>query len=430
MAKKKRRYGQTGIISGIISAVLIVIIAVMLFLYFSFNEIGSAPKILGFTIYQTKAVNMMPEVPADTAVIAKESEIANIKVGSAILYKTGDSVALTRVVQILSENGNISYVVRFDTSADTDTTTITEEDIVAKAMWYSEGLGNFLSFVTSSFGIMLMIIIPCFIIILLQVIRIVNIKKAEEDARSTDDFEDFYDQRDNGGFTFSAPKVEADENEKVEPKKEEIAYTKKVDDSPLLSYTNTNIDIYAEETGADLEKEVNDMFNEANAKPKKAAPKKISPTGEKKEEKKANIATPLADAFQREYGATEHTPAYYKPDPFANAYSINKKEEEKPVAEQEEATASEDTKEPVTDKAVDNILDDFFGDDTTEATESKPVEKAPKKAKAKSKKEELYQEELDLFSDDIDTAVEDTSESVSISDLMNIISQEESKLKK
>jgi len=230
-AKKRRRRnnGSVNVVEIVVVAVLVLLIAVMLFLYFSFSKSGSAPSIFGYTIYQTKAVNMAPEVPANTAIIAKASEIENIKVGSAILCKIGDDTILTRVVQIVSEYGEVSYVVRFDTAAENDTFLIPRENVIAKAIWYSSGLGSLLTFVTSTFGIMLVIIIPSFIIILIQVVKIVNIKRMEEDSKSLDDLEDIMDEADKGGFTISSPKVNTDVPETdvpVSPKRS----------APLFSY--------------------------------------------------------------------------------------------------------------------------------------------------------------------------------------------------
>lgn len=195
MAKNKGT--AVNIIEGIIIGILILIIAAMLFLYFTFSKTGAAPEIFGNTIYHTMAVNMEPEIPADTAVIAKASEIENIKVGSAVLCSIGEDTVLTRVVQILSENGELSYVVKFDTAPANDTFKIPAENIIAKAVWQSSLLGGLLSFATSTFGIMLVIIIPSFIIIVFQVIRIISVKSKEERSEEYQELESVTEDEDN-----------------------------------------------------------------------------------------------------------------------------------------------------------------------------------------------------------------------------------------
>lgn len=258
--RRKNNNGSVNLIEGIIIGILILLIAAMLFLYFSFSKSGAAPNIFGLTIYQTKAVNMAPEVPASTAIIAKASEIDNIKVGSAILCKIGDDTILTRVVQIISDSGEISYVVRFDTAAENDTFLIPRENVIAKAIWYSAGLGKLLTFATSTFGITLVIIIPSFIIIVFQVVRIINLKREEEDSTSLDDLEDIMiDNDEKGGFVFSEPKIAAAEDEPHEKtvltvdKHGKAGFgTQSSSHSPLFTYDNI-----------DFKKQQNNQMNTA-----------------------------------------------------------------------------------------------------------------------------------------------------------------------
>ncbi|MDE6593900.1 MAG: hypothetical protein K2K57_12685 [Oscillospiraceae bacterium] len=178
------------IIEGVIIAILIALIGGMLFLYFSFGEKGAAPKVFGYTIYHTHATNMEPKIPAGTVIFAKESEIENIKAGSVVLCDIDGRTVLTRVVQLANENGVISYVVRFDTASEDITYKIPRENVIARAVRQDEHMGALLDFATSTKGIMIVIIIPSFIIIVFQIIRIVNAKRVEEDAYSLDDLDE------------------------------------------------------------------------------------------------------------------------------------------------------------------------------------------------------------------------------------------------
>ncbi len=178
------------IIEGVIIAILIALIGGMLFLYFSFGEKGAAPKVFGYTIYHTHATNMEPKIPAGTVIFAKESEIDNIKAGSVVLCNIDDRIVLTRVVTLVNENGVMSYVVRFDTASEDVTYKIPRENVIARAVRQDEHMGALLDFATSTTGIMIVIIIPSFIIIVFQIIRIVNAKRVEEDAYSLDDLDE------------------------------------------------------------------------------------------------------------------------------------------------------------------------------------------------------------------------------------------------
>lgn len=209
------------IIEGVIIAVMIALIGGMLFLYFSFGEKGAAPNVLGYTIYHTRASNMEPRIPAGTVIFAKESEIDNIKTGSVVLCRIGENTVLTRVVTLVNENGVMSYVVRFDTDDEADTYKIPRENIIAKAVQQDKHLGGLLDFATSTKGIMMVIIIPSFIIIVFQIIRIVNVKRVEEDAYSLEDLDEImlnHDDDDEDSF-FDEP--ETKQPDPVPPAKKE-----------------------------------------------------------------------------------------------------------------------------------------------------------------------------------------------------------------
>lgn len=203
MAKKKNgKSSAVNIIEGIVIGILILLIAVMLFLYFSFSDNGAAPNIFGYTVYHTKAVKMEPKIPQNTVVIGKTGDLDNIKVGSVVVCKIGEDTVLTRVVQLVSENGEMSYVVKFDTAPANDTFKIPAENIIARATSQSSILGSVLSFATSTFGIMLVIIIPSFIIIVFQVIRIVNVKRTQEEAVSLDELDEIMTNDEEDGHDF------------------------------------------------------------------------------------------------------------------------------------------------------------------------------------------------------------------------------------
>lgn len=207
MSKNKKKT-VVNIIEGVVIALLIALIGGMLFLYFSFGDKGAAPQVFGYTIYHTHATNMEPNIPAGTVIFAKESEKENIKAGSVVLCRIGENTVLTRVVQLVNENGVMSYVVRFDTDDEDRTYKLPGESILARAVRQDAYLGGLLDFATSTKGIMLVIIIPSFIVIVFQVIRIVNTKKVEEAAYSLDDLDELMkSQQEDGGFFFEEPDI-------------------------------------------------------------------------------------------------------------------------------------------------------------------------------------------------------------------------------
>lgn len=266
-----KKHSPVNIIEGIVITVLIVLIIFMLVVYFSFSKTGAAPKFFGYTIYRTMAVNMETDIPAGTAIIAKASEKDNIKEGSVVLCKIGDDTVLTRVVQLVYEDGQLSYVVKFDTAPATDTFKIPGDNVIAKAIYQSAGLGSMLGFVTSTFGIMLIIIIPSFIIIVFQVVRIINVKRREEDASSLDDLDEIMKDSDNRFEDMFSDDIPADDEPKLRPiakKAEDTGSVLTVDESGKAAEINNEGPIFTFEKPAEEKKK---------EKPKHVIPKPKTP---------------------------------------------------------------------------------------------------------------------------------------------------------
>ena len=169
-AKKK---GGPAVLEFIVTALMIAAILFMLAVYFTFRDSGSTPKLFGYHIFHTHAVNMAPDIPAGTAVFAKESEIDNIGPNSVVLCRIDNTTTLILVVDVLEEESGTFYIVRFKTSPPNETYKIPKESVIGKALFYDEFTGKLLDFATSKTGIVFAVIVPSLVIILMQIIRII-----------------------------------------------------------------------------------------------------------------------------------------------------------------------------------------------------------------------------------------------------------------
>lgn len=190
----KKKVSPLAVAEVIIMVILALMIVGMVACNIMFRGNGAA-SIFGYSFYRTKAVTMVPEIPVNTVVIAKKSEIPNIKERSVVLCSIGEKVALTRVVDIEEENGKKYYIVKFDTSPANETFRLESKDIIAKAMWQMESFGKFLDFATSVPGIIIAVIVPLTIIVVFQIIRIKNLRELEREADSLDDMDDVIFER-------------------------------------------------------------------------------------------------------------------------------------------------------------------------------------------------------------------------------------------
>ena len=218
MARVKKKISAFAVIEIILIIILALVMIAMLAFNFLFKNKDSAVSVFGMSFYNTKAVNMLPDFPRNTVVIAKASEIENIKENSVILCTIGEHTTLIRVTQIQEEEGQKYYVVKFDTAAANETFRISSDAVIAKAVWQINGFGSFLDFATSTVGIIIAVVIPLMFIIAIQVARILSIHRLEDEAASLDDIDEIINSRDDSEpapVTFTEPKFIEDVTGKI-----------------------------------------------------------------------------------------------------------------------------------------------------------------------------------------------------------------------
>lgn len=270
MARSKKKVSAFAVIEIIFIVVLVLVMITMLAFNFLFKKNNTAATVFGYSFYNTKAVNMLPDFPENTVVIAKASEIDNIIEGSVILCNIGDYTTLIRVTQIQQDADKTYYVVKFDTSSANETFRIESDAVIAKAVWQINGFGKFLDFATSTVGIIIAVVIPLIFIIAIQVARILSIHKLEDEADALDDIDDIIQAREvkkPAPVTFSEPKFIEDVTEKTsydvreaEQKPDKILsvdnrgraeYTERkaeTNNSPLFSYDTLKKPVQSRET--------------------------------------------------------------------------------------------------------------------------------------------------------------------------------------
>lgn len=192
---EKRRNPLT-IVEIIIIVVCALLIISMLCCYFLFSKTGSAPNIFGKMIYVTEATNMEPNIPAGSAVFASSENLSFLKTGDVVLFRTAgaDNEQITGVLRIqgveTDDAGKVYYTLRGDANAPTETIKLPKENILGQCKTYDEVLGAVISFATSTMGLLTVVIIPCVLLIVFQIIRIVRIKSDYEYANDKDDDDD------------------------------------------------------------------------------------------------------------------------------------------------------------------------------------------------------------------------------------------------
>lgn len=249
-----KKISAASVIEIIFIVILVLVMALMLVFNFLFKKGDSNATIMGYSFYNTKAVNMLPDFPKNTVVIAKASEIENIKENSVILCEIGERTALIRVVGIQEEEGKKYYVVKFDTAPSNETYRVEADAVIAKAMWQVNGLGSFLEFATSAVGIIIAVVIPLIFIIAIQVSRILGIRRLEDEAAALGDIDEFMQSRDEeipAAVTFTEPKFIEDVTGKLPQVGRERMRETEPRPEKVLSFDNRGRAEYTERAAED-----------------------------------------------------------------------------------------------------------------------------------------------------------------------------------
>ncbi|MBE6838899.1 MAG: hypothetical protein E7507_05085 [Ruminococcus sp.] len=219
MARKKRVTSLTVLEIAIIVVCALMII-VMLSCYFMFRKDGSAPEVFGKTVYVTTATNMEPNIPAGAAVFASDENMAGIAAGDVVLFRlmnNADGTSVTGILRVqkieYDESGMLYYTLKGDASAATESIRIPQTSIIAKCVSYDRTIGAVIRFTTSTMGLLVVVIIPCLLLIVFQIVRIIRIRSEEDDD---DDYDYDYDDDD-----------EEDEDDEDEDDEEEIFVPRK-----------------------------------------------------------------------------------------------------------------------------------------------------------------------------------------------------------
>lgn len=178
MSFDRKRTSAFIVIEIILIFVLKRIMVTALAVNFLFGDEYSAVSIFDLCFYNTGAFNtMLPAIPENALVIGKKSEIVNIRENSVILCSIGGRDVIIRVRQILEEEGKKYYIVKFDMTSSEETFQISSDAVKAKILWQINGSALCVDFMTSTFGIIIMIIIPFIAIIAAFAALILNIRR-------------------------------------------------------------------------------------------------------------------------------------------------------------------------------------------------------------------------------------------------------------
>ncbi len=173
------------IFSILLVIVLLIIVACTIVTNVLFAD-DKIPKIAGYHLYLHEAVDMEPDIPQNSLVLAKDAPNQSLAPGNKVLCKLSDGSMGVRVISQITVNqdGSSSYYPATALEQNTELT-IPRENIIAVCEWQSRDLYRYVTFTTSVGGIMALLIVPCIILIIMVLAKIA---RSGKDVMDEEDF--------------------------------------------------------------------------------------------------------------------------------------------------------------------------------------------------------------------------------------------------
>lgn len=186
------------IILSVLLWCIILLTALFTFTTLATRDDRSVARVLGFTPLIVKSDSMAPTFYAGDLIIISACDTAALQQGDVITFHTiiNNEYALNthRIEAVTEEGGFRSYTTKGDNNAIADARLVTDSDIVGQYKLRVPVLGRVLTFLSSSMGFLIVIVLPMLLFLIYQIYHLVivsiNLKKAiavEEATRQAEE---------------------------------------------------------------------------------------------------------------------------------------------------------------------------------------------------------------------------------------------------
>ncbi len=308
------------IVGLIVMILMFIAILAILAVSYVFKDSNSTPELFGYNIYIMNGTEMEPAIPNKAAVFSRPGPLLDDPIGSVALCNVVDNELTTvlRVAGVEEENGVKVYLMKSDKSSSGTLIKVKADKVVGQALYVSKATGVILSFITSQTGILVLVILPCAILLIIQLVSVLKkINEKDEPDTNSIAYEEDYDYREDN----------YDSYDESEPS----TYTKAIEAPPVIE---EKAKLKSEQVISDIkraEMEVNNRKLDADQKPPLNSYdviteiKKAEAEAKKSAEKEKQVTQKETEAFKQPptEQATktvqainrENTTAQVKPEP-------------------------------------------------------------------------------------------------------------------
>lgn len=127
--------------------------------------------------------SMEPTIPAGTYILAEKAEAESVRVDDVIMFYSRDpqiygKINTHRIVEVISDDGELSYITRGDNNPANDSYPVSAEDLIGRYVKNADFLTAFAGFFSNPLVFFIFVIIPAAALVIVCMLDVV--KKAKE----------------------------------------------------------------------------------------------------------------------------------------------------------------------------------------------------------------------------------------------------------
>lgn len=179
------------IVVSVVMWIIILVAALYAFTTLATKDDGNVSNLAGFTPMTVQSDSMSPTFDQGDLIVIKTCDTSKLEAGDVVTFHTiiDNQYALNthRIESIDELNGMRSFTTKGDNNDVADSHIISDGDIVGQYVFKIPGMGNVMDFLSSTWGFLIVIVLPMLLFFIYQVYHLVivgmNLKRAmaEED---------------------------------------------------------------------------------------------------------------------------------------------------------------------------------------------------------------------------------------------------------
>jgi signal peptidase len=173
-SKKSRIKKIAKVIGNTLFAFLLLLIGVCLFFIIQSKAFNKVPTLGGYYLYEVMSGSMEPVIRTGSIIFEKPVNPEQLTVNDVITFKGADNKLVTHRFVNINHEGSLFFTTKGDANNANDQTAVPYQKVVGKANFSIPYAGYVINFAQSKYGILLVIIVPGFVLLILEIRKLIK----------------------------------------------------------------------------------------------------------------------------------------------------------------------------------------------------------------------------------------------------------------